>query len=241
MRKKSANSIQDGITRPSLSVQEHIYFLKKMHEGLDLPFAITRMDGQIITCNGAFCRLSGYSMDELLGKTWREITPPDWHEVELAIHSEADKGKLLQYEKEYVRKNGWRTPVDVLVRKYIDENGKQQLYYLFVMDIAERKHVEEVMREREANLARAQSIAHLGNWARDFKKDTIAWSDEAYRIFGLEPGSERMTYDMFLAAVHPDDRKEAMEVVSLAMAKGGCYSHEYRIIRQDGTVRGIAQ
>jgi PAS domain S-box-containing protein len=176
-------------------------------------------------------------MDELLSKTWKDITPQDWHGVEPAIHSEASKGKVLQYEKEYVRKDGSRIPVDVLVSKYIDENGEPQFYYLFIMDISERKRVEEIMREKAANLAMAQRIAHMGNWARDFKKDTIAWSDEAYRIFGLEPGSKKMTYDMFLASVHPEDRKKAMAVVSYAMANGGCYSHEYRIIRQDGAVR----
>jgi PAS domain S-box-containing protein len=156
-----ADSRHDEPPRSSLTREEHIYFLAKMHEDMDMAFAITEMDGRFIACNRAFCLLTGYAMDELSVKTWKDITPTDWHGIEPAIDSDASKGKVLQYEKEYIRKDGSKVPVEVLVRKYIDENGEQQFYYLFVMDISGRKRVEEALREREANLADARDQAEL--------------------------------------------------------------------------------
>jgi PAS domain S-box-containing protein len=191
-----ADSGRDKPQRSSLTREEHIYFLAKMHEDIDMPFAVIEMDGRLITCNRAFCLLTGYAMDELSGKTWKDITPTDWHGIEPAIDSDAGKSKVLQYEKEYVRKDGSRVPVEVLVRKYIDENGERQFYYIFVMDISGRKRVEETLREREANLAEARDQAELyldlmGHDINNMNQVALGYLEMASGILDKEGGLDK--------------------------------------------------
>lgn len=69
-----------------------------------------------------------------------------------------------------------------------------------------RLRAERRLRESREDLARAQSVAHVGNWRLDTVEDTLWWSEETYRIFGLEPG-KAMSYATFLECVHPEDRE----------------------------------
>jgi len=101
--------------------------------------------------------------------------------------------------------------------------------------------VEEIKKSRES-LARAQEIAHLGSWDWNIEKDELEWSNEVYRIFGLEPEESDATYDAFLASVHPDDRADVTDAVERALEKPGeGYNIEHRIERPDSSVRTVHQ
>jgi len=65
-------------------------------------------------------------------------------------------------------------------------------------DITERRQAEEALRQSEAQLARSQEIAHVGSWELDLAADRLSWSDEVYRIFGLEPQNSRPPMRRFL-------------------------------------------
>ncbi len=107
-------------------------------------------------------------------------------------------------------------------------------------EITERKRAEEALRESEASLTRAQQIAHLGNWDWDVEGETLTWSDEAYRIFGVEKEFE-LTYEGIEAMVHPDDHEKNQEFVNELLATADSADIEFRIIRPDGAVRHIYQ
>ncbi len=103
----------------------------------------------------------------------------------------------------------------------------------------ERRQAEEALRSSEARLAEAQRIARLGNWDWDIRKDEIYWSDEVYRIFGLQPSEFRTTYEGFMDCVHPDDRKAVEKAVDDALNGRKHYSIDHRIIRPDGSERVV--
>ena len=84
-------------------------------------------------------------------------------------------------------------------------------------DITDRNRAINALRESAHNLAEAERIAHLGGWIWDMGANTLQWSDETYRIFGLEPQSIEMSYPTFLEHVHVDDRAEVEQAVNYAL------------------------
>ncbi|GAF93244.1 unnamed protein product, partial [marine sediment metagenome] len=103
--------------------------------------------------------------------------------------------------------------------------------------IEELRESEILLRERERSLLEAQRIAHLGNWEWDIIENKLWWSDEVYRIFGLEPKQFGATYDAFLVYVHPDDRKLVEESVNKALYEEKAYNIDHRVIRPNGDKR----
>jgi PAS domain S-box-containing protein len=91
----------------------------------------------------------------------------------------------------------------------------------------------------ERQLAAAQQIAHLGSWEWDLEAGTITWSDELYRIYGLEPGECEITLDGFLARLYPLDRARVRREVEAALAHGERFGWSERIVRPDGSVRHL--
>lgn len=91
----------------------------------------------------------------------------------------------------------------------------------------------------EQRLARSQEIAHLGSWELDLVKNVLTWSDEVFRIFGLQPQEFGATYEAFLDAVHPDDRVAVNEAYVGSLREGrDSYEIEHRVVRKStGEVR----
>ncbi|HEX5808276.1 MAG TPA: PAS domain S-box protein, partial [Anaerolineales bacterium] len=98
---------------------------------------------------------------------------------------------------------------------------------------------EEALRKSELGLKRAQEIAHLGSWELDLEANMLSWSDEVYRIFGLQPQEFTASYEIFLEIVHPEDRAAVDEAYSSSIRDGKAgYEIEHRIIRRNsGEVR----
>ena len=85
----------------------------------------------------------------------------------------------------------------------------------------------------------AQRIAHVGHWDWDILGGSLSWSDEVYRIFGLEPQVFGATYEAFLESVHPEDRALVEEGVRLHLEEHVPYSVEHRVVRPDGEIRYV--
>ena len=109
---------------------------------------------------------------------------------------------------------------------------------VYGIDITERKRVEREVRENREDLNRAQAVAHTGSWRLDVRRNELLWSDETYRIFGIPMGTP-LTYETFLATVHPDDR-EYVDRMWTAALRGEPYDIEHRIVVGD-TVRWVRE
>ena len=107
--------------------------------------------------------------------------------------------------------------------------------------LLDQKRVEEALREGEERLKRSQKIAHLGSWELDLVGSKLTWSDEVYRIFGLQPQEFGASYDAFLSYVHPDDRVAVDQAYSSSLKTGkDGYEIEHRIQRKDnGEIRFV--
>jgi PAS domain S-box-containing protein len=91
----------------------------------------------------------------------------------------------------------------------------------------------------ERQLAIAQQITHIGSWEWCVATGAVAWSDELYRLYGLDPGSTAITVDFFLSRVHEGDRAMVRRRVAEALERGGRFAWIERIVRADGSVREL--
>jgi PAS domain S-box-containing protein len=96
---------------------------------------------------------------------------------------------------------------------------------------------EELKMKSHAQLAEAQALARLGSWEWDIVKDTITWSDEMYRLYGLEPASGPIDYQRYQSLLHPDDREVSSDAVKHALETGQPFSFDHRVVRPDGVER----
>ena len=97
--------------------------------------------------------------------------------------------------------------------------------------------VVERVADREELLLQALRIAGVGGWELDLASGTLSWSEETYRIFGVDPATERPTVDLFYSLVHPDDRARMLGEQARSSDTGEIFDEEYRIVRRDGEVR----
>ncbi len=102
-----------------------------------------------------------------------------------------------------------------------------------------RHEAEAAVRKSEASLAQAQKIARLGNWDWDIVTNGLTWSDEIYRIFGVEPQEFGATYDAFLGYIHPQDRQSVVDAVNRAVQEHTIYAIDHRVVLRDGSVRVV--
>jgi len=124
-------------------------FLAQVLELSSQPFAIGYPDGRLGLFNHAFQQLTGYSGEELRALDWSaQLTPPEWQDVERRNLEELHRtGQPVRYEKEYLRKDGVRVPIELLVHLARDAEGRPEYYYSFLTDITERRQLEETLKE----------------------------------------------------------------------------------------------
>ena len=108
-----------------------------------------------------------------------------------------------------------------------------------IEEIAERKRTEESLRQSQAQLADAQRIGRMGNWVQDLVTLKLTWSDEIYRIFGLEPQQFEGTQQDFFERVHPDDRQALWDLTERVCRGETSYDIEHRIVLPDKTERVV--
>lgn len=188
--------------------------------------------------NPAFARMHGYTVEELSERPIVELFADDCRAgLAEAIELIHEKGHHV-WESWHVRKDGSRFPVQIDATAVRDASGDVSYRVVNVQDITERRRAEDVLRESEAHLARAQSQGRLGSWRLDFDGNVLEWSAECYRIFGLPQGAP-ITYATFLECVHEDDRA-AVDRAWRAAVGGDPYDIQHRIVA-DGEIRWVRE
>ena len=186
--------------------------------------------------NDEFERITGLKRDVVVGKKVTEAIPgikeanPELFEVYGRVASTCQKERFEVFFKPL------RLWLSISV--YCPKKG----YFAAIFeDITAHKAAEEEVLESEKRLNRSQEIAHLGSWELDLTNNKLSWSDEVYRIFGLKPQEFGATYEAFLQAVHPDDRKAVDDAYSGSLREGkDTYEIEHRVVRKStGEIRFV--
>ncbi|HEX6588145.1 MAG TPA: ATP-binding protein, partial [Longimicrobiales bacterium] len=102
---------------------------------------------------------------------------------------------------------------------------------------AELEETLERLSRSEGLLAEAQSSAHLGSWEWDMVTGLITWTDEMYRLYGYQPQETTVSFEKYMAGVHPDDRELAQRAIQGALETNGSFMFEHRATGADGAER----
>jgi PAS domain S-box-containing protein len=162
----------------------------------------------------------------------RFYTRESFARLSAAVERAVETGTPFGLELEMVHDDGSLRSVTSRGEAERDASGRIVLVRGTVHDVTEHKQAEEALRRSEANLNRAQEIAHIGSWHLDVTRNQLAWSDEVFRIFGVPKGTT-LTYESFLSAVHPADRDGVDKAWTAAM-RGAPYDIEHRIVVAGG-------
>ena len=190
----------------------------------------------LVDVNSQACESLGYSREEMIGMHPRDFDA-GLDEASIArIGEQVASWQTVTFETQHRRKDGTIFPVEIRARQF--QHGAHRFRLSLARDITERKRTEEVSRESEARLQKAQHIAHFGWWERDLATSRVFLSDEVCRIFGLEAVDLPEWHARWLSLIHPEDQPRVAEAAAAALLPGGPrYDLEYRVIRPDGTVR----
>lgn len=112
-----------------------------------------------------------------------------------------------------------------------DAHGQPERLVGLSRDITVSKLVEESLRRSQHDLNRAQAVGKIGSWRLDVKRNELTWSAENHRIFGIAEGTT-LSYETFLACVHPDDRATVDREWQAALL-GAPYDVEHRLLVND--------
>jgi PAS domain S-box-containing protein len=110
-------------------------------------------------------------------------------------------------------------------------------------DVTEKQTLIKELRKSESLYKQTEEIAAMGNWNWDITNNQLEWTDQLYRIYGLEPQSEKITIERFLSFVHPEDREFVARGVERLHTENSL-EYNFRILTKDGQekwLRSIAQ
>ncbi|WP_226989372.1 PAS domain-containing sensor histidine kinase, partial [Desulfuromonas sp. TF] len=130
---------------------------------------------------------------------------------------------------------GGPQPLYVRIEAMATESGEECLAVL--VDITEKKGAEQALSESEYNLAKAQSMTHVGSWSFDPVTAEVKASDELLRILRLRP--EETTQEAFARVVHPEDHENVMAHLRRGIDHGKSYEIEHRLQFDDGTSKWV--
>jgi PAS domain S-box-containing protein len=108
-----------------------------------------------------------------------------------------------------------------------------------VADVTDSRLAQERLHRSQSLLAEGQKISHTGSWVLNLITRDLAWSDEHFRICGVEPADFNLTVESGFQFVHPDDRLAMEQAFREAVARRADFKREFRIVRADGTIRHV--
>jgi len=147
------------------------------------------------------------------------------------------KQKWISFETFHCRKDHSTYPVEIKAQ-YISSDFSD-IFIFIVQDITERKEILSQLIQNEIQLKEAQTLSGIGSWNWDVVSRQITWSDETYRIFGLDPQKTSLDDTKYFSMIHPADRHIFRQAVDQTLNHGKKYSVEHRIVMTDGTIRHV--
>jgi PAS domain S-box-containing protein len=202
-----------------LNTAEQIKFMTGLIKQVSQPMIVTSTDRRLLHWNAAFTKLTGYNSKELSDPIISAgLTAPEWQESETKAFERLQRtGKSQIFQKEYIRKDGSRVPVELLVYQLSEGNGKIQYYIGLITDITERKQLQEALQKSENHYRilvdnAIEGIVVIQDGEIKFVNPIVA--------IAAGYSSEEMLSISLKELLYPDNEKAALESISQAVVPG---------------------
>lgn len=209
--------------------------------------AIITIDEQqhIVIFNHTAERVFGYAAAEMIGQPIERLIPTRFQashrrhvdgfgKAGVTTRSMGRLGTIFG-----VRANGEEFPIEASISK-VEIKGATN-YTVILRDVVDRQRAQDALRQSESRLARAQSMAKIGNWELDLIAGRLVWSDEIYRLFELDPAQFGASYEAFLNAIHPDDRDRVNAAYTHSVKERLPYQITHRLLMSDGRIKFVEE
>ena len=191
------------------------------------------IDYRFLEVNNMFEKLTGLKRENLIGKTVLEVLP----ETEDYWIKKCGKVALTMIPLEFTN---YSKEMDryYATRSFSPQKG---LFAIVFSDVTERMKMEDALKLSEERLKDAQKIASVGHWEYDLVNNQLKWSDEVFRIFGLNPESTKPSFEMFMEMIHPDDREMVNNTYLKSVEEKLEYKVEHRLSLQSGLIKYVEE
>lgn len=193
-----------------------------------------------INVNPALAEMSGVSVEQHLGKTIEEVVPGTAPTATLFYQHVLDSGEALlnlEFASEVPRYPGIQRAWLVSIFPICGADARPFALGGIIMDITERKRMEEQLKSREATLTQAQQIGLMGSWEWHLPSNELIWSDELYRIYGIDPQHTQASRELFFRLVPEEEHVHLRREMEISLQQLTPCEAEYTIIRPDGEQR----
>ena len=214
---------------------------RTMFERLTVGVVHSDSAGRFLSVNDRFCKLIGYARSDALALDIRRLTHPDDLARTVQARARAVDGMLAEYQLDVrlIAHNGesiWTHIITAIVR-HID--GGTPHFISLIQDISAQKQVEERSHESERRFREVTENIREVFWLSDREKRELLYVSPGFReLWGRDPEQLYQSPQLWLDAVHPEDRQRVIAAVHAKQA-AGTYDEEYRIARPSGEIRWI--
>jgi PAS domain S-box-containing protein len=217
---------------------------RQAFEFAGIGMAIIGLDGRWVRVNRAICEIVGYSADELMRKTFQDITHPADLNADLRHVKQLLEGvvKSYQMEKRYFHRDGHVVWIHLTASLVRDAAGAPVHFVSQIEDVTIQKKLERELRESEERVRLAASVAGVGIWDLDLKTKRIAWDAQMFVLYGVTPTADgKVDYSVWAGALGPEELARQETIVRNEVIQSGASDQEFRIQRYSDKALRIIQ
>ncbi len=198
---------------------------------------------EIILVNPAAEKLFGYSAADLLGKPLNILIPENYqpgHDEHIRNFGRTNVAHRMMGRFGQIigrRADGTEFAIDASISQM--EQAGQRQFTVIMRDVTRRIEAENALRESEERLRLAVTSGGVGLWEWDIAANKLVWNEQTKAIFGLPQVSDGLTVEIFLSAIHPDDRDVTRQLYTAALENHAEFDHTFRVVHPGGDVRWV--
>ena len=236
---------QEELTRTRVEVEESLVLYTELYDFAPVGYLTLGRDSRIEQANLTCSKLLGVDRSRLLGLSLKQfVLPEDYRAIDHLLETVFTKRKNEYCEVKLIANALKRPKVKPIfsgctVRIDAGMCHADNACRVILFDITEQKRIETGIIDSKTRFSQALKAAHAGVWEWDLETNENIWSDEVWPLYGLTKGSETPSFSLWADSIHPDDRANAIQVVTVAADKAQELDVEYRVTYPDGSIHWI--